>query len=72
MGNPDDRDYTNGEITVLWRPDKCVHCKACINGLPAVFDMDKRPWVNMAGATSDEIRKQVAECPDGALSVVEG
>lgn len=63
------RTYTNGEITVEWRPEKCVHCQACINGLPAVFNMEARPWVNMNGATIEEIKRQVAECPDGALTI---
>lgn len=63
------RTYTNGEITIEWRPEKCVHCEACITGLPQVFDLNKRPWVNIHGARSDEIRKQVEQCPDGALAI---
>lgn len=65
----DDRDYSNGEITVEWRPDKCVHCKVCVDGLPQVFNIDARPWVNMQAATTDEIKKQVEACPSGALNV---
>lgn len=68
MGNPT-RSYSNGEITVDWRPELCVHCEACVTGLPQVFDLSKRPWVNMSGATTEEIKTQVAECPDAALSV---
>lgn len=63
------RSYTNGTITVDWRPELCVHCQACINGLPEVFDLNKRPWVNIHGATSERIVEQVKQCPDGALSV---
>ncbi len=63
------RTYTNGEVTVEWRPELCIHCEACFRGLPAVFDPSKRPWVNIQGATSDEIEKQVAECPSKALSL---
>lgn len=65
------RTYSNAEITIEWRPEKCVHCQACIHGLPDVFDLTKRPWVNIHGASSDEIKRQVAECPDGALSLAE-
>lgn len=64
------REYTNGELTVLWDSDKCTHCEACWRGLPQVFDPDARPWVNMAGATTDEIFAQVAQCPSGALVAV--
>lgn len=61
------RTYTNGEITVEWRPELCVHCQNCITGLPAVFDLAERPWVNINGATSAEIVSQVEQCPRGAL-----
>lgn len=63
------RVYSNGEISVEWRPELCIHCQACINGLPQVFDLNKRPWVNIHGATTEEIRKQVTECPSAALSI---
>ena len=64
------RTYTNGEIKVFWQPDLCTHCEACYHGLPNVFNPDSRPWVNMNGATSEEITKQVKECPSGALSII--
>ena len=64
------REYTNGELTVLWDSDKCTHCEACWRGLPQVFDPNARPWVNMAGATTEEIFAQVAQCPSGALVAV--
>ena len=47
-----DRDYSNGEITVFWRPAKCTHVTTCFNELIEVFDPSKRPWVNMNGAST--------------------
>ena len=66
-----ERTYTNGEITVEWRPEKCLHCRSCVTNLPEVFDMGRRPWVNMQGSTTQLIRDTVALCPDGALSIPE-
>jgi uncharacterized Fe-S cluster protein YjdI len=66
-----ERTYTNGEINVLWKSPLCTHCEACWQGLPEVFSPDARPWVNMQGATTEKIREQVAQCPSGALTVVE-
>jgi uncharacterized Fe-S cluster protein YjdI len=40
----------------------------CFRGLPQVFNPKKRPWVNIEGATTQEIVKQVKQCPSGALS----
>lgn len=63
------RTYANGEINVHWDSDLCTHCEACFKGLPQVFNPEARPWINMQGATSAEIVKQVEQCPSGALKV---
>jgi len=60
--------YTNGEVTVVWKPSLCTHSKHCWKELSSVFDPTQRPWVNIQGATTDEIIKQVDRCPSGALS----
>jgi len=60
--------YNNGEITVLWKPKRCIHSGICVRGLPRVFDVRRRPWVDILAATTDEIRDQVDRCPSGALS----
>jgi len=61
--------YTNNEITVLWKPELCRHAARCATQLPQVFNPAAKPWVNMDGATSQEIIEQVARCPTGALSI---
>jgi uncharacterized Fe-S cluster protein YjdI len=61
--------YNNGEVTVVWKPNLCIHSAVCIQGLPQVFDPRKRPWVTASAATGDELVKQVEQCPSGALSI---
>ena len=62
------KEYTNGTVTVVWQPEKCIHSERCYKGLPAVFDPKGRPWVKIDGATSKAILDQVRQCPSGALS----
>ncbi len=62
------KEYSNGEITVVWKPGTCMHSKKCFTGLPEVFDPKAKPWVDMSGAKTDAIIDQVNKCPSGALS----
>lgn len=62
------KHYTNGEITIAWKPNQCIHSKICWTGLLEVFDPRKRPWITMEGTTSERIIEQVEKCPSGALS----
>jgi uncharacterized Fe-S cluster protein YjdI len=62
------KKYTNGEVTVVWKPSQCIHSTICFKGLGQVFDPRKRPWVTPEGATTAEIVEQIKKCPSGALS----
>lgn len=62
------KKYTNGEVTVVWKPSKCIHSAICFSGLSQVFNPKKRPWVNIQGAITQKIVEQVKQCPSGALS----
>ncbi len=61
--------YQKENITVVWKPGLCIHSGICARGLHAVFNPQRRPWVNMDGTSLDAIVEQVAKCPSGALSI---
>lgn len=64
------KHYTKGALTVVWKPDRCIHSTVCWRNLRDVFDPSVRPWVNMEGADEARIIEQVSHCPSGALSYV--
>lgn len=68
MANKIKKEYKNDDIAVVWQPHLCIHDKSCWKELGNVFKPLKRPWVDMGGASSEEIIAQVGRCPSGALS----
>lgn len=64
----DTHKYTNGEVTVVWKPNVCIHSTLCWKGLIEVFNPRERPWIKMDGASTERIIEQVRRCPSGALS----
>jgi len=64
------RKYTNGDVTIVWKPAMCIHSAICFKGLSNVFDPRKKPWITPEGATTEQIIDQIKKCPSGALSYV--
>ena len=62
------KEYSNGEVTIVWRASLCTHSANCARGLPSVFKPREKPWVDPHAATTDEIVSQVSRCPSGALT----
>ncbi|HXC16065.1 MAG TPA: (4Fe-4S)-binding protein [Holophagaceae bacterium] len=60
--------YTNGEITIVWKPGICIHSTICWTQLGEVFDPRVHPWIKPSAASTDRILEQIAKCPSGALS----
>lgn len=63
------KEYTNGEVTVIWEPGKCIHSGVCVKGLPQVFKPREKPWIQMGAVSADDIKAQVRACPSGAISL---
>ena len=63
----DFREYTSGDLKVRWSKSRCIHVGNCVGALPAVFDPERRPWIDPSQAATAEVEAAVRACPTGAL-----
>ena len=61
------RVYDGDGIRVSYDFARCIHAAECVRGLPAVFDPERRPWIEAGAAPADEVAEVVLRCPTGAL-----
>jgi uncharacterized Fe-S cluster protein YjdI len=62
------KEYSNGELTVVWKPAKCIHAAECVKALPEVYNPKEKPWIKAENASTQALKDQIAKCPSGALS----
>ncbi len=62
------KEYSNGEVTVVWQSGLCHHAAMCVKGLPQVFKPKEKPWINVESATTQNLIETIKACPSGALS----
>ena len=61
------RTYETAAIRVHWESALCIHTGRCLQALPQVFDVNRRPWVDVQAAEADAIADAVERCPTSAL-----
>ncbi len=59
--------YETPDITVTFDPNVCRHTGVCVRGLPLVFDVRRKRWVQPEQASAEDVAAQVKRCPSGAL-----
>ncbi|NNF64459.1 MAG: hypothetical protein HKN07_09375 [Acidimicrobiia bacterium] len=62
------RTYQRDNLIVHWDSSRCIHSGRCLRGLPEVFDLQARPWVQLEEAESDAVTATIETCPSGALT----
>jgi uncharacterized Fe-S cluster protein YjdI len=65
------KEYTNGEVTVVWQSVKCIHSGNCVRNNPDVFQPREKPWIKIEGSSTEKIIDTVKKCPSGALTYYE-
>lgn len=66
------KTYPGTDVDVSFDPEVCRHAAACVRGLPAVFDTQRRPWIMPDAAPPADVVAVVGRCPSGALRIERG
>jgi CDGSH-type Zn-finger protein len=62
------RNYVGKRVTIHDNRSICAHAGFCTDGLAAVFNGDRSPWIDPDGVSLDQIVAIIEKCPSGALS----
>ena len=62
------KEYTNGEVTIVWQSGKCIHSANCVRNNPKVFKPKEKPWIVAENSTTEKIIETIKKCPSGALT----
>ena len=57
------KEYSNGEVTIVWKNALCIHSGNCVRGLHEVFNNRATPWINAGAASTERIIDQIKKCP---------
>ena len=62
------KEYSNEELTILWKPKTCIHAAECVKRLPNVYKPNEKPWIQIENSSTEELKAQIDACPSAALS----
>lgn len=69
------KTYAGSLVSVSFDGEMCRHAAECVRGMPEVFDVTRRPWIDPRRAADEDsartLRDVVGRCPSGALAIVE-
>ena len=63
------KSYVGNDVTVSFDSEVCQHSGRCAQGLPAVFDTTRKPWITPDAVSAEDVIAQVGRCPSGALRI---
>ena len=67
------KTYDGPIVEVSFDGELCRHAAECVRGMPEVFDVSSRPWIDPTRADTEDraetLRRVVGRCPSGALRI---
>ena len=64
------KEYSNGEVTIVWQSSKCIHAAQCVKNNPAVFKPKEKPWIIPENSTTEAIVETVKKMSFGRINLL--
>lgn len=62
-------EFRGEQITIAYDDEVCQHAAQCVGKFPAIYDLDRDPWIDPDQGSVEDAKTSVANCPSGALSI---
>lgn len=63
------KEYTNGELTVVWQAGKCIHSGNCVRNNPDVFQPKEKPWIKIEASSSEKNKRNGRQMSIGCIDL---
>ena len=40
------KKYQKDDLTIVWKPQTCIHAGECVKALPNVYKPKDKPWIS--------------------------
>jgi len=64
------RKYRGTHLDVYFNLAMCAHSGNCVRGNRKVFNTERKPWIEVDAASSDEVQRVIDTCPSRALHYI--
>eukprot|EP00752_Nemacystus_decipiens_P019206 g17262.t1 len=64
-----DGEVEGTEVTVHYTPVLCSHAAECVKASSAIFDPNRKPWIEPQNGKMADLLAAMSNCPSGALRI---
>jgi uncharacterized Fe-S cluster protein YjdI len=58
-------EHKSDKLVVRYDPAICIHAGECVRGLPSVFNLARKPWIDVNGASAAASSNRSRVAPRG-------
>lgn len=64
-------EYRGRQVAISYDETVCTHAGECVGKFPAIFDVNRKPWIDPDSGSVEDAKAAIRNCPSGALTMRE-